>query len=612
VVAFVRAPARRRLVSLVQHVQGNDVAPTATKLLHHGNGPMGHEIAIDPTTVLDEEIQAQIEHLVKQRSEARWNGDWATADAYKEQIQASLGKDSGFRLLLTDHPRSQGGGSSWELFYEIPTAPVDGPTVLHLAHQALGMAVSCSERQVPVPVNQLQSLVIDAVQQLRGWDKVRTALRKGTTFVAEPDGDRRLVSFHALKTILCSLDVEENSGQSCSPLASWSAVETRLTGRKAADAAFWFAMAGVTDAELFELLTQVCIRELQRFGRRPSCRPKDIFDIVNRLAAAGVRHDYQLENVVRHCLQSKGEKGQQVEPETYLDLHSDHCALLLWNFSTRQRKQKSFLVTAAKHWECGLGDRASLVSNEKSKGTTARVWKVFRDPTLPLAIDVGSGMGISLLGLASLNTGDNWLKYNYIGVDLNALLVNYANGIVRRWKMDDKLFFVVDSAESLLDNVQTYPGRVERILIQFPTPYRLPSSAEDANGSRLKDEAGNSQLPATAADGFMVTSGLLQQAAGLLRKTAGELWIQTNCEDVAVYVRQLAVDAGFQCRDTSYGAAVGKLTQRTVKWIDMGGERAVGPGWSNNPLLPAKGRTETEIACMVKEIPVHRCILFSH
>jgi hypothetical protein len=224
---------------------------------------------------------------------------------------------------------------------------------------------------------------------------------------------------------------------------------------------------------------------------------------------------------------------------------------------------------------------------------------------------------VSALGLSSLDGNSNsttaidhdWSSYNYVGVDLSQIGIGYAKGITRRWGLEERAAFVVDSAENLLEYAKQYPGPIELVMIQFPTPYRLDSDDDVIKG-------GNSQLPTSAVDGFMVSSNLLKLAADLLQgsdgRPGGKLIMQSNCEDVAVWMRDIAINqAGFEIvrLENEVEIVQGTPTRRTMNWIAMGGERALGPGWSSEPLLPRKGRTETEIACILNGTPVHRCIL---
>jgi len=83
-------------------------------------------------------------------------------------------------------------------------------------------------------------------------------------------------------------------------------------------------------------------------------------------------------------------------------------------------------------------------------------------------------MGVSLLGLASLNAQDDtinsstqamstkWEECNFIGVDLSHLTIRYADGVCSRWGLSSRLKFIVDSAEECISKIRrSYPGKVE-------------------------------------------------------------------------------------------------------------------------------------------------------
>jgi cysteinyl-tRNA synthetase len=59
-------------------------------------------------------VAETITRLVKEQSQARWNGDYALTDTIKEQIQ-QLAKDGGCDIILNDKPRKEGGGKSWHV-----------------------------------------------------------------------------------------------------------------------------------------------------------------------------------------------------------------------------------------------------------------------------------------------------------------------------------------------------------------------------------------------------------------------------------------------------------------------------------------------------------------
>lgn len=522
----------------------------------------------------DSELTDEIDHLITMRSEARSSGDYATADAIMEQIQG-IELPSVVRLLIEDIPRAKGGGSTWKLFANNEAMEMEqGPTVLQMAHMALGNAASMCRSETAI-----DSVVDRAIQRLRNWKTVQDAIQ----------GDEGKL-----------LEIVSN-GQSAEHicLPAWNAVDQELRGRKAADAAFWFALAGSKDTELFDLLAEVCYKEIMRFRDRPSCRIKDLLAILDRLAIAGVRHHPHLEKAV----QEVATDDQSVS----MDMHSERCALKIWKFSTKQKKQASFLSTAVKHWEQTPG--ASELPSNATQSTVHRSgdidWStVFNDPHRPLIIDVGCGYGVSLLGLSNL---PEWSDCNLLGADLSSLATGYASGIAHRWGMDDRLNFLCADVQQLLPRLLNYPGEIRMIMIQFPTPYRLEEDIQDAEKTQ-----GNTQLPKSPTDGFMVSLGLLETCRQLLGRSGGHgsLLLQSNCEDVAVYMRNMAMGVGFGLCTESFRASIDEdPTQRGQRYIAMGGDRALGEGWEAGPVLPPKGRTETEIACILNGTPVHRARL---
>ncbi|GAX19571.1 hypothetical protein FisN_19Hh149 [Fistulifera solaris] len=515
----------------------------------------------DPLAVLSPTTVAQIDAILQQRDQARKMQNFTYADHLLQSLPTSINCS----IRVTDTVQ---GVSQWSVVYHIPHN--ETTSVLQLAHQALGSVASFNKNQ-----EARDRMAQQAIAQLQAWSNVQSLI----------EGNRTQL----WPTVLQHDD-----------LSTWAAIEAALQGRKGADAAFWFALAGVTDENLFVLLTKVVCKELRRFGTRPSCRLKDVLSIAKRLAATGIRDDPVLNQVLRECLEAKQATFNNDEVVSF---HSDGCALLLWEFSTRQKKPKAFLHQAARHF--GKSSETAL-QDETLTHYQFDWFQLFEDPHRPLVIDVGCGMGVCLLGLASQDDNSSWQNCNFLGIDLNAVTIGYGAGLAKRWNLSNRLAFVVDTAEHALQQVlESYPGHVATILIQFPTPYRLAVSS------------GNTQLPRSATDGFMVSLELLQLCRTVLVPSNGTLWLQSNCEDVAVYMFQTACQqAGFtpvlneSSPDELISAAPSEsLTQRTRQWIAMGGERAQGPGWFCRPLLPRTAMTETEVACLIKGTPVHRCIL---
>ena len=143
--------------------------------------------------------------------------------------------------------------------------------VLHLAHAALGMAVSASERGANADEEILKGLIN------RAEDRLQTLEQRKSLSMFFPGA---------------------------------AAAAGELHGRKAADAILWFALAGVVSGEhknLYNDLVDIATEELLRFGMNSSCRAKDVLHIVERVAMAGIvsESSKRLYSVAADCLEAK-------------------------------------------------------------------------------------------------------------------------------------------------------------------------------------------------------------------------------------------------------------------------------------------------------------------
>jgi SAM-dependent methyltransferase len=383
---------------------------------------------------------------------------------------------------------------------------------------------------------------------------------------------------------------------------------TDVKGRTASDAAFSLALAGVTRESVFTSLTRIASQELYRVRNRSlQRRSKDHLHMVEKLAASGVRGQeaQNMYKLAADLLKNAPHKGGMYldNDPTKFDLLSPRPLLWLWRFAAGQKKAKE--STAASE------DTVQKDSRVVARDKVSQALSQFNDASRPLVVDIGCGMGVSLIGLTRchddsnnlLPTGLSWQDCNFIGCDLSPLAVRFGRGTANRWGLDDRLQFVHAEAEAFLDSLlDEYNGSVALLLIQFPTPYRL------------NEGDGNKQLPMGPDSGFMVSEMLMQMAAQAVKKGGGRLLLQSNCEDVAVYMKNLAMNRGLACiPEASPIADVNDkhkdLPQRTQLWISMGGERAQGADWHISQVLPDRCATETEVACIIQNTPVHRCLM---
>mmetsp|Transcript_36664 Transcript_36664/g.37099 ORF Transcript_36664/g.37099 Transcript_36664/m.37099 type:complete len:130 (-) Transcript_36664:120-509(-) len=127
----------------------------------------------------------------------------------------------------------------------------------------------------------------------------------------------------------------------------------------------------------------------------------------------------------------------------------------------------------------------------------------------------------------------------------------------------------------------------------------------------------------------MVTQELLELIHCNLHPKRGKLLLQSNCEDVAVWMRNLACQSvGFSAlndivnddndndipppyvdKEIDIVSSQERIPQRTLNYVAMGGERASGRGWFQRGILHSEGATETEVACAINGTPLHRCLL---
>jgi len=372
---------------------------------------------------------------------------------------------------------------------------------------------------------------------------------------------------------------------------------TDIRGRSCADTAFTLALAGVQDEGIYQLLSRVTAKEIERVGARKSRRGKDILQIVEKLAASGVTGDdatFAYREAVR-CLQNKGPKldpDHELNDPTNFDNLSERPLLWLWRYATGVKKP--------------VVNKAPLSQSSLSTHWTSQ----FQDAWKPLVADVGCGFGTSLLGLSLAQGGScaalahlHFQDCNSIGCDLGHQAIRYAGSMTYRRGVQDRLQFTMTSAESLVDDLNKYPGPIGLIMIQFPTPYRLPDRSEMMS---------NQQLPASAEDGFMIPPRLMEKI-GIVMQGNPEcmLMIQSNCEDVAIALKRMAEDSGMCAIPALVRRSLETstlLSQRSKRWREMGGEAATGPDWHLESILPPKCASETEVACRIKGTPVYRCL----
>ena len=89
---------------------------------------------------------------------------------------------------------------------------------------------------------------------------------------------------------------------------------------------------------------------------------------------------------------------------------------------------------------------------------------LFADYTRPLRLDLGCGLGAAARGWASDETR------NVLGVDASRSIVQACAARAKRDSCGDNLAYVAADARSILAAAAAYPGPLEAISVQHPTP----------------------------------------------------------------------------------------------------------------------------------------------
>ena len=346
--------------------------------------------------------------------------------------------------------------------------------------------------------------------------------------------------------------------------------ETHLPGRRAADAAFHFAMAGSLDDGLFQLLADVALSEARRVQR-------NVTTCINSRQA--------LEKLAAAFVDPKHPIFHDVD----LDVFGLRSKLWRWRYSASPESRSSS-------------------SKKFSSSSPQNYRRLLEATTEPLIIDVGAGLGDSALGLAKL-----FPRYRILGVDNSPACIHPANAAAKRLEISN-CDFVLASATEVLEFIQDHDRSCAMILFQFPTPFSFENQRKLVRGD----------------DAFLFNAETLDLAAACLdtpfplldspQTTTGCIYFASNVEDVAVSALDLAfasssVDVVSWTPDLAVPSEDPLLLDRRVplreqRWADQvpPSRRARGSRWLNRSPFPFIAASETEAMLKHEGQPVHRLV----
>ncbi|GMN39195.1 hypothetical protein TIFTF001_008410 [Ficus carica] len=90
---------------------------------------------------------------------------------------------------------------------------------------------------------------------------------------------------------------------------------------------------------------------------------------------------------------------------------------------------------------------------------------VYVDPSKPLLVDIGSGNGLFLLGMARRRK-----DLNYLGLEMNKKLVRHCLDSIPRLGIQNVYFIATNATSAFRSIVSSYPGKLTLASIQCPNP----------------------------------------------------------------------------------------------------------------------------------------------
>ncbi|XP_071706371.1 phosphoglycerate kinase, cytosolic-like isoform X2 [Rutidosis leptorrhynchoides] len=143
---------------------------------------------------------------------------------------------------------------------------------------------------------------------------------------------------------------------------------------------------------------------------------------------------------------------------------------------------------------------------------------IYDDPRRPLLVDIGSGNGLFLFGMASKRK-----DMNFLGLEMNGKLVKRCLETVHQSGIKNGYFIETNATSTFHSIVSSYPGKLVLASIQCPNP--------DFNRSEHRWK--------------MVQRFLIEAIADLLSSN-GKVFLQSDIEDVALRMKQQFLKYGNQ------------------------------------------------------------------
>ncbi|KAH9301814.1 hypothetical protein KI387_013397, partial [Taxus chinensis] len=93
-------------------------------------------------------------------------------------------------------------------------------------------------------------------------------------------------------------------------------------------------------------------------------------------------------------------------------------------------------------------------------------WRIiFRNPSQPLVVDIGSGNGLFSLRMAQI-----YEHLNFLGLEINSKLVVHSLACAQELRLMNVHFVSTNATTSFHSIISSYPGALYLVSIQCPNP----------------------------------------------------------------------------------------------------------------------------------------------
>ncbi|GLT89799.1 hypothetical protein SLE2022_077690 [Rubroshorea leprosula] len=166
--------------------------------------------------------------------------------------------------------------------------------------------------------------------------------------------------------------------------------------------------------------------------------------------------------------------GASILAEMLCKLGQSGCNItIVGNMACKVMRNQSFglssfdmLENASVVWEFFKGRKLpAVVALDRAYPFEVDWNAAYSDPALPLVVDIGSGNGLFIMGMARKRK-----DLNFLGLEINGKLVRRCKASVHQYDMKNGYFIETNATSTFRSIISSYPGELVLVSIQCPNP----------------------------------------------------------------------------------------------------------------------------------------------